>query len=379
MKIDLFCRVVDNFGDAGVSVRLARQLANEEGCAVRLWINDLDCLARLWPALDPLAAAQHHAGVEIRRWAITDVCVAPDADLVVDVFGGGLPMGFPEAMAKRARPPVWVILEYLTAEDFAVDCHALPSPQPKLPLTRHFFFPGFSPGTGGLPRERGLDVRRRAFQDDADATSAYLERIGVTRPPVGPLVSLFCYDNPALPALVAAWESGDTPLHCLVPFGSRDSVLHAFGLAGRVGETVRRSSLTAQTIPFVDQDDYDRLLWCCDLNFVRGEDSFLRAQWAHRAFIWQPYVQEGSAHLSKLGAFLDRYLSSLNADTARTARRMFEAWNGVREIESAWPAFAASLPELAAHAAAWESRLVGLGSLASNLVSFYKNTVKSLA
>ena len=36
---DVFCRVVDNYGDAAVCWRLARQLADEHGARVRLWID----------------------------------------------------------------------------------------------------------------------------------------------------------------------------------------------------------------------------------------------------------------------------------------------------------------------------------------------------
>ncbi|HET9045379.1 MAG TPA: elongation factor P maturation arginine rhamnosyltransferase EarP, partial [Casimicrobiaceae bacterium] len=38
---DVFCKVVDNFGDAGVCWRLARQLVAEHDLAVTLWIDVL--------------------------------------------------------------------------------------------------------------------------------------------------------------------------------------------------------------------------------------------------------------------------------------------------------------------------------------------------
>jgi len=43
------------------------------------------------------------------------------------------------------------------------------------------------------------------------------------------------------------------------------------------GTPVRRGQLALHAIPFLAQDRYDELLWACDLNFVRGEDSFVRA------------------------------------------------------------------------------------------------------
>ena len=44
---------------------------------------------------------------------------------------------------------------------------------------------------------------------------------------------------------------------------------------------------------------------------VRGEDSFVRAQWAALPFVWQAYPQADAAHLTKVAAFLDRYCIGL--------------------------------------------------------------------
>src|SRR5947208_6585773 len=48
---DLFCRVIDNFGDAGIAWRLARELHDEHGLAVTIWIDAPDVLLPLTGAL----------------------------------------------------------------------------------------------------------------------------------------------------------------------------------------------------------------------------------------------------------------------------------------------------------------------------------------
>jgi hypothetical protein len=58
-------------------------------------------------------------------------------------------------------------------------------------------------------------------------------------------------------------------------------------------------------------DEFDLALQACDLNFVRGEDSFVRAHWAAASpwrvpFVWQPYRQEGMSHRDKLEGWLDQ-------------------------------------------------------------------------
>ena len=278
ISCDLFCRVVDNLGDAGVCWRLARQLAVEFGWQVRLWIDDPAPLAALAPDRAGVAVAVH-------RWQgeFPDV---EAAQVVIEAFACELPPRHVERMAAQPRPPVWINLEYLSAEDWVPGCHGQPSPHPTLPLPKHFFFPGFVAGTGGLIRERDADFGQRGIGSAL-------------------AISMFCYDNPALPALLDVWAGGGEPVVCRVTDGlPRKQVSRWLGTGFEPGETARRGALELTALPFVPQPDYDRLLGACDLNFVRGEDSFVRAQWARRPFVWQAYSQADGAHWPKIDAFL---------------------------------------------------------------------------
>ncbi|NWG29951.1 MAG: elongation factor P maturation arginine rhamnosyltransferase EarP [Rhodocyclaceae bacterium] len=333
VRCDIFCRVIDNLGDAGVTWRLSRQLAVEFSWQVRLVIDD--------PA--PLAGfAPGQQFVEVRRWEGDCADLMP-ADVVIEAFACDLPPRYVEAMRARARPPVWLNLEYLSAEDWVVGCHGLPSPQAG--LQKFFFFPGFVPGTGGLLRERDHAV------PPAPIFAGSLE------------ISLFCYENPRLPALLAAWLDGEQPIHCHVCAGlPRQQVEAWLDETFSAGMTARRGNLTLSALPFLPQPDYDALLGRCHLNFVRGEDSFVRAQWAERPFVWQAYPQAQAGHLIKLDAFLNLYTD----DAA--VRDFFFAWNGVGSLD--WPAFAARLPALAAKAPGWARQIAAQGDLATNLVKF---------
>ncbi|MDO9321970.1 MAG: elongation factor P maturation arginine rhamnosyltransferase EarP, partial [Pseudomonas sp.] len=127
---DIFCSVVDNYGDIGVTWRLARQLVAEQGCAVRLWVDDLAAFCRVCPEADAQAAAQLQQGVEVHRWC-ADWPAAEAADVVIEAFACQLPAAYIAAMAARMRPSLWLNLEYLSAEDWVGGCHGLPSLQPK--------------------------------------------------------------------------------------------------------------------------------------------------------------------------------------------------------------------------------------------------------
>ncbi len=448
ISCDIFCTVVDNYGDIGVSWRLARQLAHEHGMMVRLWVDDLSSFRRLCPDVDAALDVQRCHSVEVRRWhgldspfALTirqahgrvrqayrrvdggasgaeqnglrylspngDEKTIQPAELVIEAFGCVLPESYIAAMAAQARKPVlssvegpvWINLEHLSAEEWVAGCHGLPSPHPSLPLVKYFFFPGFTPDTGGLLLESDLMARRDGFQRDPLAIAAFWHALGV--PPSKPdevRVSLFCYENPALSALFSAWSESSTPILCLVPEGrALPQVAEFFGLAQAVpGESFRRGSLEVRVLPFMEQDRYDELLWACDLNFVRGEDSCVRAQWAARPFVWHIYPQHDKVHIKKLRAFMDIYCSGCSPDTAHAMRVLWEGWNNGEGTEQAistkplvlssvegsgqaastgsgqaWNDFWVHQSMLRQHAQAWAQHLSG-NSLALNLLNFFQ-------
>ena len=374
LRWDIFCRIVDNFGDAGICWRLARQLAREHGIAMTLWIDDVASLAKLVPDLDTDGDDQAAAGIRVRRLSSLAADSVDLPDVVIEGFGCGLPEPYLEAMAAKSRPPVWVVLEYLSAEPWIDASHALPSHHPRLPLTRWFWFPGFTDKTGGVLRESDLLAERDAFRRDAGARDAMWRALGYAPPPDALKVSLFCYANPALPALLEAWAEGDETVACIVPEGVGRSELDrwAAGAVPHPGSPLTRGRLTVAVVPFVDQDAFDRRLWASDLNFVRGEDSFVRAQWSGQPYVWHIYPQEEDAHLTKMDAFLTRLEGSV-PDSVRLGQRTFwYAFNAGDPITTAdaWPAYRAAMPAITVLARAWARALARQPDLAGGLVKF---------
>ena len=377
---DIFCRVVDNFGDAGVSWRLSRQLAREHAKRVRLWLDDVAVLARLRPEIDPALESQTLEGVEVCR--MRDAFTPGDvADVVVETFGCDPPPGYVDAMVARTPKPRWINLEYLSAEDWVEGSHSLPSPHPRLPLTKHFFFPGFTHYTGGVLRERDLVERRDAFQEEPGMQARFWTSIAGAVPPGGALkVSLFTYEGAPVSSLVAACARLRKPVWLVAPEGIASAALEE-AMERHHGEDC--ADIEAFVVPFLAQDRYDELLWACDVNFVRGEDSFVRAQWAARPFVWHIYPQKENAHRVKLRAFLAKYAGSLEPHAASALAALWEGWNGMAEpgemdgrIDAAWSAFAARREALSAHARAWSARLQLQRDLARQLVDFVEKVLK---
>ena len=336
MRWDLFCRVIDNFGDIGVCWRLAADLG-ARGEQVRLWTDDASALGWMAP--------QGATNVRVGPW---DAAAEP-ADVVIEAFGCDPPPAFVARMAQRAPPPLWINLEDLSAEPYVARCHGLGSPQlagAAAGLHKWFFYPGFGPGSGGLLREPGLMAERDRFDGPA-----WLRARGLKPAPGERVVSLFCYAGAPLPALLRMLDDAPTLL------------LHPPGVAPPCPASPR---LRCAALPWLSQRDYDRLLWACELNFVRGEDSFVRAQWAGAPFVWHIYPQHDAAHAVKLQAFLDRMLAGADPPLAAAVRRLFYAWNGLGDDTAAWP----NTPAWRALALGWRERLLAERDLASQLLGF---------
>ncbi len=307
---DIFCTVIDNHGDLGVCWRLTRQL-RDAGQRVRLWVDDASALTWMAPT------AHHEPGIEVLPWV--KACQAdalqslPPADVWVEAFGCEIPEAFvAQGVATRSHQPVWINLEYLSAEDWVPRMHALPSPVmmgPAKGWSKRFFYPGFTPETGGLLRENDLLQRQQAF-DRGTWRAVQAPHLHLGRR----LISLFCYEPAALnQLLIQLADRGD---HLLVtPGRPLAAVQQALARGVQVPSWSPR--------PYTDQDGFDQMLMACDLNFVRGEDSLVRALWAGQPFVWHIYPQQDNAHHAKLEAFLDWLRAP---DSLRQFHRI---WNGL--------------------------------------------------
>ena len=339
---DIFCRVIDNFGDVGVCWRLACNLA-QHGQAVRLWMDDASALQWMAP--------QGCAGVQVRAWGSALAPNDAPVDVLIEAFGCEIASDFIAACARqssaRGQKPVWINLEYLSAESYVERCHALPSPVQQGPAagwTKWFFYPGFTPATGGLLRESDL-LQRQARFDRSAWRSAHRSTARTPAPAPIPApapaptaaptparwISLFCYEPPALPALLAQCAQADRPTQLLVTPGrataatqaARQHIEHQNSLQPLQDE---REQLSISYLSAVTQSGFDEMLWASDLNLVRGEDSLVRALWAGQPLVWQIYPQDDHAHHDKLYAFLD-WLQ------APPSLRQFHAvWNGLQAL-----------------------------------------------
>lgn len=392
MLWDVFCRVIDNFGDIGVCWRLAADLAGR-GQAVRLWVDDASTLSWMAPHLHwtrddelGLVCGQGHDGIKVCHW---DDAVHLDArcpglragDVVIEAFGCDPPDAFVARMQARAaegQASQWVNLEYLSAEDYVERSHGLASPVFSgvgAGLRKRFFYPGFTPATGGLLREAGLLAARTAELGTPQQRLDYMRALGIPVQEGDTTLLVFCYES----APFADLANSLSRLQATQP---ATHVLLTAGPAARLGSLWAQahptSRLKLHTLPYLAQDAFDRLLWCCDLNLVRGEDSAVRALWAGRPHIWQIYEQDDGVHAGKLEAFMARWMRAWPGELRCGVEAWWRAWNGLGPMPDA---LTSPLPDWQTASSAWRAwseksraELLDQTDLASQLITFVSSS-----
>lgn len=366
---DIFCTIIDNYGDIGVCWRLARQLAQQHGQAVRLWVDDWTNASRLIPLLADHSTVCHVSEVEIQHWASDFPSIVP-ARSVIEAFACELPDRYIRSMLETAPTPAWFNLEYLSAEQWVEGCHGLYSTHPSTGLRKQFFFPGFTAKTGGLIREFDLPTQI-AHHLARRGRDEFLLKLGFTQRSAQDIIySLFCYDVPQAVIWLQMLKDLDSLCTVIIPEGriwSRiTSWLQNEGQNQPLpGEQRTIGRLRLVCAPFMSQAEYDRLLWSCDFNFVRGEDSFLRGQYAGLPICWHIYQQEENAHFEKLDAFLEV------SGTPPTLARWMRWWNGMEtgDPKPIWLTLQADWPLVQEHARQWASHLSCLPSLSDSLMA----------
>ncbi|MBH5328161.1 elongation factor P maturation arginine rhamnosyltransferase EarP [Eikenella sp. S3360] len=360
----LFCRVIDNYGDIGVSWRLACRL-REAGFQVALWHDSPAVLAKLLGAAPPPAPIRLHHWQDDAAESIAAELAAAAPALVVETFGCDLP---PAALAAvRAHRPLWLNWEYLSAEPWAEAMHGKPSLQAD-GSEKYFWLMGFSEQSGGLLREKGYLKKQQAFLADSAAQAGLRYRLGLPENSDPAAVRCFCfgYAGAVWADWLAAWQAAGEPLEVwLADHQVIDSLCRAGAIPEsalrRAGDVWQAGAVRLVRIGFVPQAEFDAVLWLADVALVRGEDSFVRAQLAGKPLMWHIYPQAEQAHLPKLHAFWRKAAETAPLPAAHAA--LSNDLNGATALTPAartecWRALLQQLPQWQHAAAQWQRELL---------------------
>ena len=365
----IFCNVIDNFGDIGVSLRLARVLHRELGWQVHLWTDDVSALRALCPDLSDVPCV--HQDIHVRTWhpEAADIDTAPIPDIVIETFACDLPENVLNII--RQHKPLWLNGEYLSAEESNERLHLMPSPQEG--VQKYFWFMGFSEKSGGLLRECD-------YAESASFDTEALRRQLKLPAKNAPEWLLFGYQSDIWAKWLTMWQQAGQPITLLLAGTQIIASLKNSGLVPQNalledGDVYQSEHVTLIKIPFVAQQDFDKLLNLADGAVIRGEDSFIRAQLTGKPFFWHIYPQEENIHLDKLHAFWDK-AHQVYPDVVATAHRLLsdELNNGEALSDSqrlqAWQTLTALQNEWRQSAAKWRDGLFAQKSAVEKLAAF---------
>jgi hypothetical protein len=337
--VHIFCTVVDNYGDAGVCLRLARHYARQ-GADTTLIIDKPELIDQMMPnwrseprlsvqttAPDPQDCFKGHSQSGCPTNSGSGLCsgaVESSELTVIEAFQFDAPLDYRlqlEDLFSAGIQIQRIALDYLATEPWSTSHQGLVSPDldvkrvlaergltvhPVHPLgpaaTRKWFAPSFD----GL----GFPLIHDDFMEaNPEQRQQMRVRLGASR---------------ADDFLVMAFGYPDAPWDELKQAFKRHGLPPGFKQA--VFWQPRGLELT--------QDEFDIALQACDLNFVRGEDSFVRAHWASASrwqvpFVWQPYRQDGNAHADKLNGWLDHLQAKVG--NLEAYRSFTWSFNGLAE------------------------------------------------
>lgn len=313
--IDIFCTVIDNFGDIGVVYRLATALHRHYHHAqIRVYVDDLTTFSKINPLVNPDSAVQSIDDITYMHTK----CVSPEtyaldkpAKLLIEAFGCLIP----DFIMKRAyhESDLLINLEYLSAENWVDGYHMMESLLPEGSLKKYFFMPGFSPGTGGVILNSNTPLPHELHAPDRfTCLNNILVKYDYRFSPefCGTIGLLFTYTR-NMSALISCIvnDYAETSFVILV-FGqkSRVSVMHYFSESGvfDINNSVTvYKNLTFIFMENIPQGEFDRLLYFTDFNIVRGEDSLVRAILSGNPFVWNAYIQDNKYQKVKVEALCE--------------------------------------------------------------------------
>ena len=314
-SIDIFCRVIDNFGDVGIAYRFAKEFKLAHSlCAIRLFVSDLEPLKSIYPILNPLQTVQEHDGiVYVNSTKLDNVLIAElgTADVLIETMGCEIPEAF---MHKAQQCNTLIVnLEYLSAEKWVKEYHMKPSLLPQPTLKKYFYMPGFTLESGGVIIDSQVEQMRQDLSDNRiKHLNSHLKNFGI---------ALTDTKNSLFGSIFTYVRGFDTFLSDL---GKIDKNVYLFIFGQKSMESMVKSLNRAQVVslsddhytlkninvlmmPFLPQNLYDQFLFITDFNIVRGEDSFVRAILSGKPFIWNAYLQDNIYHRVKVKAFLEEF------------------------------------------------------------------------
>ena len=307
-RIDIFCEIIDNFGDIGVVYRLAKELRERYGneSEIRVILNSLKEFLAMAKGAEE-REIQEYKGITYATYEYVRENMESFgcADVIIEAFGCNIP----EEYLKRAyvESKLLINLEYLSGEKWIEDFHLQESMLGAPLLKKFFFMPGFTERSGGIILDSNFLKRIEAVSGDREKyLKKYFPEKDSKELQETLIGTVFSYEK-NFENLLKTLDGLDRDVFLII-MGEKSQ--KSFGKI--LGNSSKYGKIETSNIKFLNQEEYEEVLALADFNFVRGEDSFVRALILGKPFLWHIYIQENGAHHDKLDAFIERYMETLS-------------------------------------------------------------------
>lgn len=306
--LDIFCEIIDNYGDIGVVYRTAKELQKIfPESKIRVFLNRLDEFKKINSQVIDLPS-QNIDGIEYITFDYLrdNANELLTAQVIIEAFGCQIPEEYMEIAYDNSE--LLINLEYLSAEDWIEDFHLQSSPLGRGKLKKVFFMPGFTEKSGGVIADSNyLERIQRVLENKEFYEKKYLSDIEDRENKI--VGTLFSYEKNFTPLLEDLKKLDKDVVILAMGEKTQDSlrkILKNFSIED-FRNSLKYGKIEIRFLNFLNQEEYEELINIVDFNFVRGEDSFIRAVLTGKPYMWHIYCQEEYAHMDKIEGFLDKY------------------------------------------------------------------------
>lgn len=313
-SIDIFCDVIDNYGDIGVVYRFSKEMKRIfPKTRVRVILNKLEELIKI----NKEATYKEYQIINKIEYIFEDFFKKKFeefgvSDIIIEAFGCNI---FDEYIKLgKEQSKLWINLEYLSGEKWIEDFHLNQSLINSKTLKKIFYMPGFSEKSGGIlideeflkNREYGKNSKEKVLKDFFPDFNFNNKMIG----------TIFSYEKNFENLLEILNKQEKETVLILMGEKTQKSFSKFFEkkLIGDFLKWKKYGKIYLYNARFFSQEEYDKIISAVDFNFTRGEDSIVRALLIGKPFLWHIYLQEDKVHMLKLRAFLDRFYESISLD-----------------------------------------------------------------
>lgn len=311
-NVDIFCVIIDNFGDIGVVYRFAKELKYyKPELNIRVFLDDLNVFKKLNPEINTEKDIQtineitYINSLKLTKDFMENIS---SSEFVIETFGCEIPDIYFDYGNNKTK--IVINLEYLSAENWIEEYHCKSAYSSKNWVKKYYFMMGLDEKSGGFTIDESFLNKKQKYIENKEEIINDFINLSLNHFKYRKefkYFTLFSYEYDFTNLVKDLGEMNYQSLVFVMSSKTIESInyLKENNLLNQISDNfLNYKNAYFITLPFLKQEDYDKILAVCDCNIVRGEDSFTRAISASKPFIWHAYLQENGYQIVKVEAYL---------------------------------------------------------------------------